>query len=233
MQYALNLISIHIKFRSSGLSGPSFIPPIVKSIVILLHGYGSNGDDLFDLVDFFKPHMSHTAFYSPNAFDVCDANPFGGYQWFGLPNLEEITLKNGIQCANSKLTTYIEEKAKHHHLTSADVILIGFSQGSMMAIDQIFKIPLNCVIAFSGMFVPPMFPEIQNPDTPVMLVHGTHDTVVHYGLMAASKQALHLFHVDAATVTCPGLGHSIDIFGLKEALHFIRLRDGADKPTTL
>ena len=31
------------------LNGPSFIPQTVKKILIMLHGYGANGDDLFDL----------------------------------------------------------------------------------------------------------------------------------------------------------------------------------------
>lgn len=206
------------------LNGPSFIPETVKSIVIFLHGFGADGDNMFDLVDFFKNHMPNTAFYAPNALQPCAGNPMGGYQWFGLPDLTDSTLKLGLDQSHEAVTSFIESTAKHHKLTTNDVILIGFSQGCIVALDQIFRVDLKGVIGIAGMFTPTTPPAThpKSITTPTLLIHGTHDTVVPYTMLSASVHLLKNYGVEPQENTCHGMAHSINHDALKSILDFIK-----------
>ena len=57
------------------------------SLVILLHGYGADGNDLFGIAQALAPHLPNTAFRSPNAPEPCAVNPMG-YQWFPISWLD-------------------------------------------------------------------------------------------------------------------------------------------------
>ena len=63
------------------LNGPSFIPKDPKNALILLHGYGADGADLFTLSEELKKHFKNMAFFAPNAPTVTIG---GGYEWFSL-----------------------------------------------------------------------------------------------------------------------------------------------------
>ncbi len=57
------------------------------SLVIFLHGYGADGDDLIGLAEPLAPHLPNTRFLAPNAPERCVNNPMG-YQWFPIPWLD-------------------------------------------------------------------------------------------------------------------------------------------------
>ena len=80
----------------------------MKKIVLFLHGYGSNGNDLISL----KDHISVTKpveFISPNAPEPCELN-FFGYQWFALNerSFEELTM--GLSSAFNYLDDIINDE---------------------------------------------------------------------------------------------------------------------------
>ena len=82
---------------SSDLTGPAFIAPEtqnVKRIVIFLHGYGANGNDLISLSQPMAAQLPDTAFYSPDAPFPCEANPMGR-QWFSLSAYDPELLRRG------------------------------------------------------------------------------------------------------------------------------------------
>ena len=56
-------------------------------LVILLHGYGADGNDLIGLAPVLAPLMPDVVFHAPNAPYPCEGNPFG-YQWFGISRLD-------------------------------------------------------------------------------------------------------------------------------------------------
>ena len=60
---------------------------VKDSLVIFLHGYGADGNDLFGLAQALAPHLPNTAFRSPNAPERCAVNPMG-YQWFPISWLD-------------------------------------------------------------------------------------------------------------------------------------------------
>ena len=66
-------------------------------LVILLHGYGADGNDLIGLAPAFGPLMPDTVFYAPNAPQACEGNPFG-YQWFPVSRLDPaLALAGAVQ----------------------------------------------------------------------------------------------------------------------------------------
>ena len=79
------------------LSGPVFEPASkqpASSVVLLLHGYGANGEDLIGLAPPLSQALPDTVFLSPNAPFRCEGNSNGGFQWFDVwQNEERIGLK--------------------------------------------------------------------------------------------------------------------------------------------
>ena len=68
------------------LEGPTFGPQAGGKpghLVVLLHGYGADGNDLIGLAPVLAPLMPDVVFHSPNAPYPCEGNPYG-YQWFGI-----------------------------------------------------------------------------------------------------------------------------------------------------
>ena len=69
---------------------PCFHPPFSggapSSLVIFLHGYGSNGEDLISLAPYWERALPETAFVSPNAPFACEIG--FEYQWFPLSDLD-------------------------------------------------------------------------------------------------------------------------------------------------
>jgi phospholipase/carboxylesterase len=104
----------------------------MKKIVLFLHGYGSNGNDLISLKDYILLNKETTEFISPNAPEPCEFNYFG-YQWFPLKERSIKELKIGLKSAFSHLDSIIEKIILEHSVDASQISLIGFSQGSMLA----------------------------------------------------------------------------------------------------
>ena len=67
-----------------------------EQLILLLHGYGANGDDLFGLVPLLAPLFPTAVFVAPNAPETCEINPFG-FQWFSLENRDPQLMAAGVR----------------------------------------------------------------------------------------------------------------------------------------
>jgi len=194
-----------------------------KSLMILLHGLGSNGDDLFSLVPYFKKTLPDTHFYAPDGIEPCDMGPFG-YQWFSLQDRRAEVTKRELEHAIPAIIKVIDTKKAELGLEDKDVILCGFSQGAMvslyLALSQ--KNPYKAIVAFSGALMQPSL--IHNIKTPICLIHGKEDAVVPYSNMDAAHKTLKALGVFVDTLGIPNLAHSIDMKGLEAAAKFIQSR---------
>lgn len=207
------------------LSGP-MLPPAsgqTKQLVVLLHGYGSDGNDLISLGQYWKARFPDALFVAPNAPHPCDGNPFG-YQWFAIDFDREMSRLIGAETARPIIETFLTDLWAQTGLGAAETVLVGFSQGAMMALDTGLRLsaPLKGIIAFSGLVIAPerLKNEIVSRP-PVLLVHGDVDEVVP---ALGSEGALSLLKdlgVDTRLHLSAGSGHTIAQDGLDAATGFL------------
>ena len=193
------------------------------SLVILLHGYGSNGDDLIGLAPHWAPLLPTTAFVSPNAPQVCPGAP-GGYQWWALHGGGGDRAAGANQAAPI-LNAFIDAELARYGLTEAELALVGFSQGTMMALHVGPRRPrqLAGIVGYSGMLADPMglaAPGVTHP--PILLVHGDADPMIPVAAFHQAKAALSANGFAVEDHVSPGLGHSIDMPGLQLGGQFLK-----------
>jgi phospholipase/carboxylesterase len=206
------------------INGPGLLPQSgqkAKSLIIFLHGYGSNGDDLLSLAPYWSKMMPDTEFLAPNGPDICESYSFG-YQWFGLREFTPSYVRAGLTAVRPHLKKYILEILAARGLTPMDLAIVGFSQGGMVALDMVFALQgLRGAMCYSGAFYPLSELALPKPQPEILLVHGDEDTVVSYGYFLESQKQLEKLGLHLQTLTCPGLGHSIDEEGLKVGGKFL------------
>lgn len=211
------------------LEGPTR-PPAgggdAQSLVIFLHGYGSNGDDLIGLAEYWGRALPNTAFASPNAPEGCPGAP-DGYQWWGLGDLSPGGRSAGVRRPAPGLNAYIDAQLAQHGLGEDRLALVGFSQGTMMAlhVGPRRKRVLAGIVGYSGMLADPdeLIAEVAS-HPPVLLVHGDADPMVPVSALPKAKQGLEVAGMDVVTHVSPGLGHSIDEIGLRLGATFLAHR---------
>lgn len=197
-----------------------------KRMVIFLHGYGADGADLLSLSDPLGPHLPDTVYYAPDAPEPCAASAFGR-QWFSIPRFDGSTAAQsaaGLAAASYDLNAFIDQRLAAENLTPKDLIILGFSQGAMMALnvaprrDQ----PIAGVISISGRLINPMVLAGEAKVKPeVLLIHGDRDDVVNFGEMHLAGQALAEAGFQTFAHVMKGSGHGISPDGLQVALAFM------------
>jgi phospholipase/carboxylesterase len=208
------------------LSGPSFGPARggrPRDLVVLLHGYGADGNDLLGLAPHWAPLLPETQFIAPHAPFPCEASPFGR-QWFGFEGRAESMILAETQTAAAILDAYLDAELARRGLTEERLALVGFSQGTMMALHVAPRRPraVAAVVGYSGALIAPQLLPAEIKSRPsVLLIHGTADPVVPYASMAAAHAALQAVGIEAACETRPGLAHAIDDAGLERSGAFL------------
>jgi len=214
------------------LSGPSFGPQAggkPQQLVVLLHGWGANGDDLIGLAPYLAPALPDALFLSPNAPFPCDANPMG-LQWFSFEDRGETALLGGLRLAASLVDAFLDEQLADLGLAPDRLALVGFSQGTMLSLHVAPRRArqLAGVVGYSGALMSPaLLAEELVTRPPLLLVHGQADPVVPVQSTLAAAEAFKAQGVPVETLLRPGLPHSIDQAGLQAAQAFLRRTLGA------
>lgn len=207
------------------LNGPKVEPTgNPESAIILLHGYGANGDDLIDLAAFWKTRFPTTVFLSPNAPEEIPFLGFGGLQWFGLATRSAEEFWSGVNHAAPVLNTYIDEVISHYSLSARQVALVGFSQGTMMALHVGLRRSesLAAIVGLSGRLAGPEHLSTELKSRPaVQLIHGEDDDVIDVDAIHVAREALTRVGIGVEWHIRPGLGHGIDEQGLQLAGDFL------------
>ena len=211
------------------LSGPMLLPKSGATptmAVVLLHGYGSDGNDLIGLAPYWQDLLPEALFVAPNAPEPCRMLS-SGYQWFDIAfDGERLASRQiGVETARPVLMEFLEAMWAQTGIAPEHTLLGGFSQGAMMALHTGLSMerPLMGVVSFAGALLPPKdFGTHPYARPPVCLVHGNMDDVVDPQQSVHAEAMLRGAGYDVSYHSSPGTGHSISPDGLAFATDFIR-----------
>jgi len=196
----------------------------IKNAVILLHGYGGDGKDISLLTLNWKRFLKNTVFLCPNGHEKCEINPLG-FQWFDLSKDDEEHILNKSLEAENEIKEFIEEVKNKYNINNRNIVLSGFSQGCMMAINVgiTSEEEFNCIVGFSGKIINKdnLQSRIKNKSK-ILLVHGDQDEIVNSNFLLEAKDFFerHKFNIQAKLIN--NCGHHIPIEASSLALNFIK-----------
>lgn len=193
-----------------------------KGLVILLHGFGSSGDDLAGLGDHWTPALPGVSFASPNA--PCHFEHGAGWQWFSLAGITAENRPGRVAEARAAFDQTLQAILEQHQMSDRldKVVLAGFSQGTIMALDALVsgRWQVAGIVAFSGRLSSPQ-PFTPTRRTPVLVIHGMADDVIPMQEGQAAEQRLRELGVTVTSQFEPGVGHTISAQGATRAAEFI------------
>ena len=197
-----------------------------KQMVIFLHGYGANGDDLLSIGEEWARELPDAVFIAPNAPDVCEASPMG-YQWFSIREIDGKAFERDklVEKVAPVLNAYIDEQLQKWGVPESQLAVVGFSQGAMMAMYTMPRRKTACagVIGYSGILLDGAGLKASGiVKMPVLAIHGDVDTIVPPKYLAIVQNDFSAAGFDVETIMRPGLGHGIDQFGLIRGVEFIK-----------
>ena len=194
-----------------------------NSLVVLLHGIGADAFDLIPLAKRWSLTLKKTMFYSLHApYPYRLATP--GRQWFDLEDRDQTRILKEIELVKPMILTFLKKKLKDYNLQYKDLILVGFSQGTMVVLNLTLtmKEEVKGVLGYSGGVILTKSGKIEiNSKPKICLVHGKEDEVVPKKMMEATEMVLKDSNVDVNTHLIENLGHSINEEGLEIGQNFL------------
>ena len=228
-----------MQIDGKNIDGPRLEPKsgTAKQLVVFLHGYGADGNDLIEIGRAWQGLLPDAAFVSPHAPNPCGQSPMGR-EWFPLTFRDPNERWVGVNAAAPALNAFIDAELKRRNLPPSALALVGFSQGTMMALHVGLRraVAPAAIVGYSGMLV---LPEDPDPDAfaaeieskpPVLLVHGDGDEMIPVQAVFHASQGLAALEVPTQWHISPGIGHGIDQEGLRHGGEFLA---GRLKPTNV
>jgi phospholipase/carboxylesterase len=209
------------------LTGPTFGPKSgapAQQLIVLCHGYGSDGNDLIDLAPLWARYLPNALFTSPHAPEPFEDAPFGR-QWFSLHDRSRPAMDAGVRQAAVSLNAYLDETLAALNLPADAYALMGFSQGAMTSLYTGLRraTPPRAILAFSGNLLGAnsLASELSGKP-PVLLVHGEQDPVVPVEASRVAERTLSALGVPVQAIYPPALQHGIEETGITAAGELLR-----------
>ncbi len=219
---------------AADLDGPRIEPRAggaARQLVVFLHGYGADGNDLIEIGRAWQPIMPHAAFVSPHAPHPCgQGGP--GREWFPLSDRAMSERWRGTTTCAPALDKFLDAELARRNLPPSALALVGFSQGTMMALHVGLRratAPL-AIVGYSGLLVVPpdgkmeaFAPQIRSKP-PILLIHGDSDDLIPPQALFLATNTLAALEVPVEWHLSPGIGHGIDQEGLRHGGEFLARR---------
>lgn len=177
-------------------------PPVVKSqnppLLILLHGYGSNKEDLFSFAEELPDELLIVSAQAPNNMG------FGSYAWYAINfDASQGKFSDLIQAKSAidKIALFIDAIKNKYNTNKEKTFLLGFSQGAILSYSISFFYPnkINHVIALSGYVNKDLLPEKlpESNTTDYYISHGIVDQVIPVAWAKESKSFLDTLNLES------------------------------------
>ena len=182
-----------------------------QPLVIFLHGYGSNEEDLFGLREGLPRGYNYLSVRAPLTLEE------GSYQWFrrkGDGPYDGVT--EDLADSTRVLGSFVEKAAAKYHTTADKVFLVGFSQGAMMSYQLALRQPqaVRGIAALSGKVLPVLRAELKPrpalTQLAIFIGHGTNDSLVPYSDGVEANSLLRALGLQPQWQVYPGMGHGIN-----------------------
>ncbi len=217
---------------ATALDGPRFGPAHggkPKQLVVLLHGWGADGNDLIGLAPALAPVLPEAEFLSPDGPFECDAG--FGRQWFSLGDrspqgdMADPVMTARLAAVAPAIDAFIDGALAQRGLEADKLALVGFSQGTMAALYVGLRRAQGPagILGFSGHLVAgPALAQEARAKPEILLVHGEMDDILPVAATRYAEQMLKKHGFAASAVYRPGLGHGIDEEGLRLGAAFLK-----------
>ncbi len=217
------------KDTSAQLEYIEIIPNNPTSLVFVLHGYGSNNQDLLSLAQELSKSFPNTAFVLPNAPNkAIGLASYGlsskGYQWFSL-NKPEFIMRKEAKQSNKILNSFIKNQSKRLSIENENIIISGFSQGGIMSMYNGLrqKDKVTGVISFSGLLADDeqTLKKQMKSKPKILMINGTNDNIVEYSNLEKAVNIFNKLEIPNDPYTLQGVGHTINQKAILKAREFI------------
>src|SRR3954471_20433292 len=161
-----------------------------KRLVVFLHGYGADGNDLIEIGRQWQAWLPDTAFFAPNAPEIAPQSM--GRQWFPLTFRDPHERWRGVNHAGPTLNALLDAELAQHGLPASKLALVGFSQGTMMALHVGLRRPQAPagIVGYSGLLAGPEHLSETKVRPPILLVHGEADDLIPVGALHMAREHL-------------------------------------------
>lgn len=182
-----------------------------EPLVIFLHGFGSNEQDLFGIKDALPPSWTYLSVRAPM--------PVGpnGYRWFTKTTGEDEY--NGetadLQRSARLIEDFVTQATAKYHTQSHRVFLVGFSQGAIMSYEVGLRKPalVRGIAALSGSVLPVLKAELKadasREELAIFIGHGTLDQALPYVSATRANDVLLGLGLKPAFHGYPGMPHTV------------------------
>lgn len=216
------------------LDGPRLEPRSgqARQLVVFLHGYGADGNDLIDIGRAWQGLLPDAAFVSPHAPRPCGQSPMGR-EWFPLTFRDPGERWTGVNAAAPLLNAFLDAELQRRNLPPQALALVGFSQGTMMSLHVGLRraVAPAAIVGYSGLLVIPeaetemeRFTGEIRARPPVLLIHGDADELIPVQALFHAAQGLSALEIPVEFHVSAGIGHGIDQEGLRHGGEFLARR---------
>lgn len=180
-------------------------------LLLLLHGYGSNEEDLFSFANELSDEYFVISARAP--YDMM----YGSYAWYAInfdANENKFSDIGQAQKSRDIIANFIDELVLNYAIDKEDITLVGFSQGAILsyAVGVSYPEKVNKVVAMSGYFNPEIaidqFEQNDLTNLKIFASHGTVDQVVPFEWGQKAKQVLSNYYIEVDFHSYP-IGHGI------------------------